>query len=578
MISKIFSSAREYKKEIILTPLMVTLEVIMEVTLPYLMSELIDKGIYAKSLDMMYKIGGKLLIIAALGLVFGTLAGVFASIASSGFAKNLRHDLYYKVQEFSFANIDKFSTSGIVTRLTTDVSNIQLALQMIIRNAIRAPLMLITSLIMAYHINKKISLVFLLLVPVLGGLLFILSRLAHPYFEKVFTKYDDLNKIVEENIGGIRTVKSFALEDEERGKFNHKSKEIYKYYTKAEKILAFNSPLLEAAMYTSMIMIAFIGARIIVLSNMTELTTGELSGLITYSIQILSSVMILTMISVMVTMSISSMKRIYEIFIEEPSIKDGKNPVKGIKDGSIEFKHVYQNYNNKKRKHVLTDINLKIKSGEKIGIIGATGSGKSSLINLIPRLYDVSDGEVLVGGVDVRDYDLSDLRENIGLVPQKSVLFSGTIASNLRWGKKDATLDELKEASHIACADEFIETLPDKYDTKIDQGGFNVSGGQRQRIAIARALLKKPKILLMDDSLSAVDTKTDKKIRMNLNKYLPDTTKIIIAERLSSVMACDRIIMVKSGKIDDVGTHEELLSRNKLYRQIYEDQEDKDED
>ena len=572
MIKKLAKSIREYKKLAILTPISVAIEVILEVIVPYLMALLIDEGIYKSSMENTVKIGIALIVFTILSLLFGALSGIFAAKAGSGFAKNLRKDLYYKVQNFSFANIDKFSTASIVTRLTTDVTYVQNSFQMIIRIAIRAPLMLIFSLIMAMKINMKMSLIFLILIPIVAIILFVISRIAMPIFEKVFKKYDDLNNVVEENTSGMRVVKSFCLENEEEKKFKNKSEEIYKLFSKGEKIVALNAPIMQGAMYLAMLLISWIGARIIIVSNMTELTTGELSSLITYAIQVLFSIMMLTMISVMLTISIASAKRIIEVLDEEPSIKNKENAIKVIKDGSIEFKNVSFSYVGKKEKEVLKNINLKIKSGETIGIIGGTGVGKSSLVNLIPRLYDVTEGELLVGGINVKDYDIKELRDAVSCVLQKNVLFSGTIKENLRWGNENATDEELIESCKLAQADKFISEFPDKYDTYIEQGGSNVSGGQKQRICIARALIKKPKILILDDSTSAVDTKTDKLIRDAFNQKIPDTTKIIIAQRISSVEECDKIIVMKQGKIDSIGTHEELLKNNSIYREVYESQ------
>ena len=572
MIKKLIKSIREYKKETILTPLSVTIEVILEVIVPYYMAKLIDEGIYASSMSATVRIGIYLIVFTLLSLVFGALSGLFAAKASSGFAKNLRKDLYYKVQTFSFLNIDKFSTSSIVTRLTTDVTNVQNAFQMIIRVAIRAPLMLIFSLIMAVKINVQMSVIFFILIPIVGIILFVISRLAMPIFNKVFDNYDDLNNIVEENTSGMRVIKSFDLEDEEENKFKKKSQEIFELFSKAEKILAYNSLTMQLAMYTAMILISWIGARLIVTTNMTELTTGELSSLITYSIQILFSIMMVTMVSVMITISMASGRRIVEILDEEPSIKNIENPLKNVKNGEIEFKNVGFSYVGKNDKEVLKNINLKINSGETVGIIGGTGVGKSSLVNLIPRLYDVTDGKLMVAGNNVKNYDIKVLRDSVACVLQKNVLFSGTIKENLRWGNENATDDELIEACKLAQADSFIQEMPDKYDTYIEQGGTNVSGGQKQRICIARALIKKPKILILDDSTSAVDTKTDKLIRDAFENKIPDTTKIIIAQRISSVQDCDKIIVMKQGKIDAIGTHDELLKNNEIYKEVYESQ------
>ena len=572
MIKKLAKSIREYKKQAILTPVSVAVEVILEVIVPYLMALLIDEGIYKSSMENTVKIGIALIISTVFSLIFGAISGLYAAKAGSGFAKNLRKDLYYKVQNFSFANIDKFSTSSIVTRLTTDVTYVQNAFQMIIRVAVRAPLMLVFSLIMAMKINMKMSLIFLILIPIVAIVLFVISRIAMPVFEKVFKKYDELNNVVEENTSGMRVVKSFCLEDEEEKKFKNKSEEIYNLFSKGEKIVALNAPIMQGAMYLAMLLISWIGARIIITSNMTDLTTGELSSLITYAIQVLFSIMMLTMISVMITISMASAKRIVEILDEEPSIKNKENPIKEIKDGSIVFKNVAFSYVGKKEKEVLKNINLEIKSGETVGIIGGTGVGKSSLVNLIPRLYDVTEGELEVGGINVKDYDIKSLRDSVSCVLQKNVLFSGTIKENLSWGNEKATDEELVEACKLAQADKFISEFPDKYDTYIEQGGSNVSGGQKQRICIARALIKKPKILILDDSTSAVDTKTDKLIRDAFNQKIPDTTKIIIAQRVSSVEECDKIIVMRQGKIDMVGTHEELLKNNSIYREVYESQ------
>lgn len=572
MIKKLMKSIREYKKETILTPLTVIVEVILEVLVPYLMAELIDKGVYEGSMDNIIKIGIQLILCTIISLLFGALSGIYAAKASSGFAKNLRKDLYYKVQQFSFANIDKFSTSGIVTRFTTDIMNVQNAFQMIIRVAIRAPLMLIFSIVMTLTINVKMASIFLLIIPVVAGVLFVLSRKAMPLYKKVFKQYDSLNNIVEENTEGIRVIKSFVLEKEEIKKFKRNSTDIYNLFCRADKIVALNSPIMQGAMYIGMILISWIGARIIITTNSTELTTGELASLITYAIQILFSIMMLTMLSVMITISLSSAKRIVEVLDEEPAIKNPENPIKEVQDGSIQFKNVAFSYVGKKNKEVLKNINLQVNSGESVGIIGGTGVGKSSLVNLIPRLYDVTEGELLVGGKNVKEYDLTTLRDSVACVLQKNVLFSGTLKENLRWGNENASDDELVEACKLAQADGFINELPDKYDTFIEQGGTNVSGGQKQRICIARALLKKPKILILDDSTSAVDTKTDQLIRNAFNDKIPDTTKIIIAQRISSVQECDKIIVMKQGEINAIGTHEELLANNKIYKEVYESQ------
>ena len=572
MIKKLAKSIREYKKESILTPIFVSLEVVMEVIIPLLMANLIDKGMYAGNMNEVLKIGLELVGAAMLSLIFGVLSGSVAAKASAGFAKNLRKDLYYKVQDFSFSNIDKFSTASIITRLTTDVTYVQMAFQMIIRIAVRTPLMLVFSLIMAFVINKELFLIFLILIPIVGAALGLISTKVYPIFDRVFKKYDDLNEIVEENVSSIRVVKSYVLEEKEKEKFSKTSNEIYKDFTKAEKIMALNSPIMQFAIYSALILISWFGARIIVNSHMTALTTGELTSLLTYSIQILSSLMMLTMILVMCTMSKASAQRIVEILDEEPDLKNKKNPIEEVKNGDIEFQNVGFSYVGKKNKEVLKNINLKIKSGETIGIIGGTGDGKSSLINLIPRLYDVSEGKVLVGGVNVKDYDLKALRDQVANVLQKNVLFSGTIKENIRWGDENASDEDIERVCKLAQADEFIQGFDKKYDTYIEQGGTNVSGGQKQRLCIARALLKKPKILILDDSTSAVDTKTDSLIRKAFREEIPNTTKIIIAQRISSVQDADKIVVMDNGRIDAIGTHEELLKSNKIYQEVYESQ------
>ncbi len=572
MIKKLAKSIKEYKKESILTPIFVSLEVVMEVIIPLLMANLIDKGMYAGNMNEVLKIGLELVGSAMLSLIFGVLSGSVAAKASAGFAKNLRKDLYYKVQDFSFSNIDKFSTASIITRLTTDVTYVQMAFQMIIRIAVRTPLMLVFSLIMAFEINKELSLIFLILIPIVGVALGLISTKVYPIFDRVFKKYDDLNEIVEENVSSIRVVKSYVLEEKEKEKFGKTSNEIYKDFTKAEKIMALNSPIMQFAIYSALILISWFGAKIIVNSHMTALTTGELTSLLTYSIQILSSLMMLTMILVMCTMSKASAQRIVEILDEEPDLKNKKNPIKEVKNGDIEFQNVGFSYIGKKNKEVLKNINLKIKSGETVGIIGGTGDGKSSLINLIPRLYDVSEGKVLVGGVNVKDYNLKALRDQVANVLQKNVLFSGTIKENIRWGDENASDEDVERVCKLAQADEFIQGFDKKYDTYIEQGGTNVSGGQKQRLCIARALLKKPKILILDDSTSAVDTKTDSLIRKAFREEIPNTTKIIIAQRISSVQDADKIVVMDNGKIDAIGTHEELLKNNKIYKEVYESQ------
>ena len=572
MIKTLGKSVREYKRPALVTPMLVTLEVIMEVIIPLLMAELIDRGIYAGEMNEILKIGVALVIASILSLVFGVLSGITASKASAGFAKNLRKDLYYKVQKFSFSNVDKFSTASIVTRLTTDVSNIQMAFQMITRIVVRTPLMLIFSLIMAFTINTKLSLIFLLLIPVVGIVLYLIMSRVHPIFERVFKRYDDLNNVVEENVSGIRVVKSYLLEEREKRKFGNISTEIYKDFTKAQKIMALTSPTMQFAIYAAIILISWFGAKIIVSTHMTELTTGEITSLITYGIQILSSLMMLAMILVMSTMARTSAERIVEVLKEEPDIKNPKKPIEKVENGKIEFKNVSFSYVNSKKKECLKNINFTINSGETVGIIGGIGSGKSTLVNLIPRLYDATEGSVEVGGINVKKYDLEVLRNAVSVVLQKNVLFSGTIKENLRWGDKNATDEELEKACRLAQADEFIQKFPNKYDTYIEQGGTNVSGGQRQRLCIARALLKKPKILILDDSTSAVDTKTDSLIRRAFKEEIPNTTKIIIAQRIASVQEADKIIVLDNGTINGIGTHDELLKNNDIYREVYESQ------
>lgn len=572
MIKKLMKSIREYKKDSILAPIFVSCEVVLEVLIPLLMANLIDDGIYGGEMKMVYKIGLELVLCAILSLIFGILSGISSAKASAGFAKNLRKDLYYKVQNFSFLNIDKFSTSSLVTRLTTDVSNVQNAFQTIIRIAVRTPLMLVVSLIFAITISKKLSLIFLVLIPFLGLGLYLIIMRVHPLMKKVFKTYDKLNNVVEENVSGIRVVKSFVIEEEEKEKFGEVSNSIYNDFSKAEKMLALNSPLMQFSIYTCILLISWFGAKIIVQSGMTELTTGELMTMFTYSIQILSSLMMLSVVLVMIAISKSSAERIVEVLDEVPDIQNPKKPIKEVKDGSIEFKNVSFSYINDKKKECLKDINLKIKSGETIGILGGTGSGKSSLVNLIPRLYDVTEGSLVVGGKNVKQYDIKNLRNEVAVVLQKNVLFSGTINDNIRWGDENATEDDIKRVCKLAQADEFIQGFPNGYNTFIEEGGTNVSGGQKQRLCIARALLKRPKILILDDSTSAVDTKTDSLIQKAFKEEIPQTTKIIIAQRISSIESCDKIIVMDNGKIDGIGTHEELLNTNKIYKEVYESQ------
>ena len=572
MLKTLGKSVREYKKPALLTPLLVTLEVIMEVVIPLLMANLIDKGIYAGQMNEILKIGVMLVVASLLSLAFGILSGITASKASAGFAKNLRKDLYYKIQDFSFTNIDKFSTSSIVTRLTTDVSYVQMAFQMLTRIVVRTPLMLIFSLIMSFSINAKLALIFLALMPVIGITLYVIMSKAHPIFERVFKKYDVLNNVVEENTNGIRVVKSYLLEESEKKKFGNISNEIYVDFSKAQRLMSLTNPVMQFSMYLAIILISWFGAKIIVTTNMVDLEVGQLTSLITYGIRLLSSLMMLAMLLVMSTMARNSAERIYEILIEEPDLKNPKKPIKEIKDGGIKFENVSFSYVGNKKKECLKNINLDIKSGETVGIIGGIGSGKSTLISLIPRLYDATEGKVKVGGRNVKEYDIESLRNDVAVVLQKNVLFSGSIKENLKWGNKNATDDEIIKACQLAQADGFINEFPDKYDTHIEQGGTNVSGGQRQRLCIARALLKKPKILILDDSTSAVDTKTDSLIRKAFKEEIPNTTKIIIAQRIASVQDADKIIVLDNGTLNAVGTHKELLKTNEIYKEVYESQ------
>lgn len=575
MVRKLLRSVREYKKHSILAPVFVIFEVIMEVVIPLLMANLIDFGIDDGNLEYIVKMGVVLVVFALISLIFGILSGRSAAIASAGFAKNLRKDMYYKVQNFSFSNIDKFSTASIVTRLTTDITNVQNAYMMIIRVAVRAPIMLICALVLAFNVNASMALIFLCIVPILAvGLFFIMSK-AHPIFERVFKTYDKLNNVVQENLYGIRVVKSFVREDHENEKFGKISKSIFKDFSKAERLLAWNMPLMQFCVYTCMLLISWFGARLIVLSGndpSVGMTTGQLMSLITYAMQILMSLMMLSMIFVMIIISRASMERIAEILDEESDITNGENPVKEVKDGSIIFDNVSFAYKKDADEMCLSDISVSIKSGETVGIIGGTGSGKTSLVNLIPRLYDVTKGKLTVGGLDVKDYDIEALRDSVAVVLQKNVLFSGTIKENLRWGNENATDEEIVNVCKLAQADSFVSTFPKGYDTYIEQGGTNVSGGQKQRLCIARALLKKPKILILDDSTSAVDTKTDALIRKAFAEEIPDTTKIIIAQRISSIENADKIIVMDDGGINAVGTHEELLKSNEIYREVYTSQ------
>lgn len=576
MVRKLLRSVREYKTSSLLVPLFVTCEVILEVIIPMLMANLIDFGIEAGNMQYILKMGLALIICCIVSLTFGALSGKYAAVASAGFAKNLREDMYNKVQEYSFSNIDKFSTASIVTRLTTDITNIQNAYMMSIRVAVRCPIMLIFALFMAFQINSHLAPIFVIAIPILAvGLVIIISN-AKRIFERVFRIYDKLNNVVQENLHGIRVVKSFVREDHETEKFCSVSKEIYQDFSKAEKILAFNAPLMQFCAYGCMLLISWLGAKLIVASGNNPavgMTTGDLTSMFSYTMQILMSLMMFSMVFVMITISYASMERAEEILDEKSDLHNPENPVYEVKDGSIEFDHVNFAYGKNADKLCLDNVNLKIPSGATVGIIGGTGSSKSTLVQLIPRLYDATEGAVKVGGRDVREYDIESLREEVAMVLQKNVLFSGTIKDNLRWGKEDATDEEMRHVCQLAQADEFIQTFPDGYDTYIEQGGTNVSGGQKQRLCIARALLKKPKILILDDSTSAVDTKTDALIRMAFRKEIPNTTKIIIAQRISSVEDADLILVLDDGKINGMGTHEELLANNEIYREVYESQQ-----
>lgn len=569
MLKNVLKSVGEYKKDSLLAPVTVAIEVFFEVLIPFFMAELIDKGINTGDMTEILKYGALLVVLAMAALGFGILSGHFAAVASAGFAKNLRKRMYYKVQDFSFLNIDHFSTSSLVTRMTTDITNVQNAYQMIIRVAVRSPIMLVSAFIMAFKVNRELATIYLWVIPILGVALAFIMTHVHPIFVRVFKTYDKLNNVVQENVHGIRVVKSFVRENFEEEKFKTISSSIYRDFTKAEKMIAFNGPIMQTCVYACMILISWFGANQIVSGSMT---TGELTSMFTYTMQILMNLMMLSMIFVMTIMSKASVERINEVLIEVPDISNPQNPVTKVSDGSIDFDHVSFSYSQNPDKLCLKDIDLHIKSGETIGIIGGTGSAKSSLVQLIPRLYDITSGTLKVGGVDVRDYDMEVLRDAVSMVLQKNVLFSGTIKENLRWGNKNATDEELIHACQLSQADDFIQTFPDKYDTYIEQGGSNVSGGQKQRICIARALLKKPAILILDDSTSAVDTKTDAMIQKAFIEEIPDTTKLIIAQRISSVQNADRIIVMDNGRIADVGTHEELLVSSKIYQEVYNSQ------
>ncbi len=571
VIHTLSGSVREYKKASILTPLFVAGEVCLECILPFVMAELID-DLSGNSVQPILKYGAILLAFAMCSLLFGVLSGRFAATASSGFAKNLRTDLFDKVQDLSFQDVDRFSTSSLVTRMTTDVTNVQNAYQMLIRIAVRTPLMMLFSLIMSFTINARIALIFLCMVPVLAVIIFGISLKVMPVFRRIFRKYDAMNESVEENVSGIRVVKAFVREDYEKDKFHKASGTVQKDFTMAEKILAWNTPAMNACMYVALFLVSYLGARLIINTAGTGFTTGGLSSLITYGVQILSSIMMLSMVFVMTSMAQESAERIAEVLNYTPTLTSPENAVTTVPDGSVDFDHVSFQYSSHSKRKALTDINLHIKSGESVGIIGGTGSSKSTLIQLIPRLYDATDGVVKVGGRDVKTYDLVSLRDAVAVVLQKNVLFSGTILDNMRWGNENATEEEIERCCRLACADEFIQQMPDKYNTWIEQGGTNVSGGQKQRLCIARALIKKPKILILDDSTSAVDTKTDALIRRAFAEEIPDTTKIIIAQRITSVQDCDMILVMDGGRIVEQGTHDELISKGGIYREIYDSQ------
>ena len=569
MIKRLLKSVREFKKDALLTPFFVVLEVVMEVIIPLVMALLIDKGIDGQDMAAIWKYGIILVLCAMLALMFGAAAGTFAARASTGFARNLRHDMYYNVQNFSFSNIDKFSTGSIVTRLTTDVTNVQNAFQMCTRIAVRCPVMLVFALFMAMRINSRMALVFLAVLPILTIGMGILMKVVGPVFERAFKIYDRMNTVVQENVRGIRVVKTYVREDHETEKFEGVSGMLYRTFSKAQKTMAGVMPLMQFCMYACMLLISWFGARLIVGGSMT---TGELTSMFSYAMQILMSLMMVAMVFVMITMAKASAERVAEILDEQSDLHNPANPIHEVKDGAIEFDDVSFSYKGDERKLALKNVNLHIKAGQTVGILGGTGSAKSTLVQLIPRLYDTTHGTVKVGGVDVRDYDIEALRDQVAMVLQKNVLFSGTIKENLRWGDENASDEELERVCRLAQADEFIQQMPDKYDTHIEQGGSNVSGGQKQRLCIARALLKKPKILILDDSTSAVDTKTDALIRKAFAEEIPDTTKIIIAQRVSSVQDADQIVILDGGTVQAVGTHDELLAANTIYQEIYNQQ------
>jgi len=569
MLRTLLKEVKEYKRASFVTPLFMILEVLMEMVIPYLMASIIDKGVNAGNIGHIYRVGALMLIAALIGLLAGIGGGRFGAKASAGFAKNLRKAMFDNIQTFSFSNIDKFSTAGLVTRLTTDVTNIQNAYQMTLRMFTRAPASLICAMVMAFTINARLSGIYLVAVLILGILLFLIMNRATKYFQQAFPKYDDLNASVQENVSAIRVVKAYVREEQETAKFRKASENIYHIFIKAEKNLVYNAPLMMFTVYSCILLISWLGAKMIVSDS---LTTGELMSLLAYCMNILMSLMMLSMVFVMISMSLASARRISEVLLETADLKNPENPRMIVEDGSIDFREVYFAYGKTGSEPVLKNVNLHIKSGETIGIIGGTGSAKTSLVSLISRLYDVTGGEVKVGGHNVKEYDMEVLRNQVSVVLQNNVLFSGSILENLRWGNPDATEEECRAACRLACADEFIELFPDGYLTHIEQGGSNVSGGQKQRLCIARALLKKPKILILDDSTSAVDTATDAKIRRAFREEIPDTTKLIIAQRISSVQEADRIIVMEEGEISGFGTHDELLLSNEIYREVYESQ------
>ena len=569
MIKRLSACIQEYKRDTILTPIFVIFEVAFDVLIPMMMAQLIDKGIEAGSMENILLYGLLLVVMAVVALIFGALSGRFAAKASTGFSRNLRREMYRNVQKFSFSNIDKFSTGGIITRLTTDVTNVQMAFMMIIRIAVRCPIMLICAWALTFTISPKLALIFLVVIPILALGLYLIMTNAHPIFERVFKKYDWLNNVVQENLLGIRVVKSFVREDHERAKFGNVSNEIFTDFTKAEKLISFNAPLMQLCVYGCMLTVSWLGAHLVVGG---EITTGNLTSMFSYIMMILMSLMMCSMVLVQIILARASAERICELLNEESDLKNPEKPVTEVKDGSVVFENVSFSYANDPSKECLKDVNLTIKSGETVGILGSTGTSKTTLVQLIPRLYDATEGRVLVGGVDVRDYDMDALRQQVAMVLQKNVLFSGSIKENLRWGNPDATDEEMVHMCRLAQADPFIQEFPEKYNAHIEQGGSNVSGGQKQRLCIARALLKKPKILILDDSTSAVDTKTDALIRQAFRNEIPDTTKFIIAQRISSIEDADKILVMEGGRISAMGTHQELLQNCQTYREIYESQ------